>query len=238
MNFTKSGGVMEAMPGNPNRVAGPEPPPTRAEVQSRLRKRYVKMKRAGSRWVNIAGGIVILAGVLMGTVGGIVIAGTASATTPGWSRPVSIDSMPESVSCTSASFCVAVDNGGNAITWNGATWSSPQSVNEGYQLTSVSCTSASFCVAVDNGGNAITWNGATWSSPIEDSYDLNSVSCASSSFCVAVGAGGHVLSYNDASWSLPQLIDPYNANSSDITSVSCTSASFCVAVDNGGNAIT
>jgi hypothetical protein len=69
-----------------------------------------------------------------------------------------------SVSCLSPSFCAAVDNGGNAFTFNGSTWAAPvtidskaaKSVNEPVLifLMSVSCQSAGFCVAGDSTGNA------------------------------------------------------------------------------------
>ena len=34
-----------------------------------------------------------------------------------------------SVSCPSASFCVAVDAGGNALTFNGSSWSAPAKID-------------------------------------------------------------------------------------------------------------
>ena len=70
-----------------------------------------------------------------------------------------------SVSCPSASFCVAVDNAGNALTYNGSSWSSPSNIDGSSSINSVSCPSASFCIAVDNAGNALTYNGSSWSSP-------------------------------------------------------------------------
>jgi hypothetical protein len=104
-----------------------------------------------------------------------------------------------SVSCPSASFCAAVDDAGNALIWNGKSWSSPTSIDPynpttglGGDLLSVSCASASFCAAVDNSGRALTWNGTAWSSPqsIDTGSFLDSVSCASASFCVAGTLGG------------------------------------------------
>jgi hypothetical protein len=87
-----------------------------------------------------------------------------------WSDPVSIDSGSEltGVSCPSSTFCVAVDNGGNAFTYtgtavdqtgntytyNGYSWNPPDDVDNGNEFTQVSCHSATFRVAVDNNGNA------------------------------------------------------------------------------------
>ena len=86
-----------------------------------------------------------------------------------------------SVSCPTASFCAAVDASGNAFTYDGTSWSSPDSIDpNGNELTSVSCPTASFCAAVDGNGNVLTYNGTSWSLP--KSIDprngrLSSVSC-------------------------------------------------------------
>jgi len=116
-----------------------------------------------------------------------------------------------SVSCTSASACMAVGsllgvtyNQTLIEQWNGATWSivtSPNtSATHGNDLNGVSCISASNCTAVgtyDNGTAEQTlieqWNGATWSivtSPNTSatlSNILEGVSCISASNCTAVG---------------------------------------------------
>ncbi|MGO9753829.1 MAG: Ig domain-containing protein [Solirubrobacteraceae bacterium] len=75
---------------------------------------------------------------------------------PSWSAPKGIDDGHQlnSVSCPSSSFCAAVDNDGNLLTYTDGSWSSPSPT--GNQLKSVSCPSSSFCEAVgyDNkGGN-------------------------------------------------------------------------------------
>ena len=71
--------------------------------------------------------------------------------------------MLTGVSCTSASFCMAVgdyvNSGGHLQTlteaWNGKSWSlvSPANTNsnQSQRVTGVSCTSASFCMAVGYG---------------------------------------------------------------------------------------
>ncbi len=137
------------------------------------------------------------------------------------------------VSCTDTSFCMAVDEDGNALSYNGTTWSSPTSIDNGSGLTSVSCASSSFCMAVDQNGNSFSYNG-TWSSlaDIDGSRSINSVSCTSSSFCGAAASGGSSIIY-DGSWMSPISID----GSNDLSSLSCSDSSFCGAVDNDGNAI-
>jgi hypothetical protein len=59
------------------------------------------------------------------------------------------------VSCPSTSFCVAVSFAGNAVTYNGISWSAPATIDPGNELDTVSCFSSSFCAAVDDQGNAL-----------------------------------------------------------------------------------
>jgi serine/threonine protein kinase len=83
--------------------------------------------------------------------------GAGSTSQIAWSSPQSADPSGalNSSSCPSASFCVAVDENGNALTYNGTSWSQPQLVDRSGGFTSVSCTSATFLVAVDGRGNAL-----------------------------------------------------------------------------------
>jgi hypothetical protein len=164
--------------------------------------------------------------------------GAGTSGTGTWSRPKRIAQFePLFVSCPSANFCVAVDGGGNALTYNGKTWSAPKLISKSGYLDAVSCPSASFCVAVSPNGYAVTYNGKDWSAPklIDSLVIPESVSCPSVSFCVAVGSG-YAVTYNGKSWSPQKHIDsnPFPLPES----VSCVSASFCVAVDGGGNALT
>jgi hypothetical protein len=157
----------------------------------------------------------------------------------GWQQEAGIDSTKlTSVSCPSASFCVAVDNLGYALIYNGGSWSAPIDIDGANSLVSVSCPSASFCLAVDSTNNALTYNGSSWSAPakIDSSTDrLTSVPCASASFCAAVDNGENWLAYDGGSWSAPREID---TSGYALHSVSCASASFCAAVDGAGNAYT
>jgi hypothetical protein len=128
-----------------------------------------------------------------------------------WSAPTHIDTNPVSpscsfscvavtpfsVSCPSATFCAAVDENGNALTYNGTSWSAPTD-NSGGFLDSVSCPSATFCVAVDENGNALTYNGTSWSAPNHIDDGNASVSCPSASFCVTVSNNGDALTYTTA----------------------------------------
>ena len=140
-----------------------------------------------------------------------------------------------SVSCASVNFCVAVDERGNAVTYNGSTWSAPLDVDGSVGfLYSVSCPSSNFCAAVGD-GHVVTYNGSTWSTPLAlvsgSSSPPTAVSCPSANFCVAAIESGTAI-YNGSSWSATP------GGIAGFESVSCPSANFCAAVGNGGGADT
>ena len=147
---------------------------------------------------------IVLGGVVVSTPAGAVV--DSATIVPSPNAGTNYDEL-RSVSCVSASDCVAVGYTytGSAETltmvWNGTVWSVVSSPNAASDdlLVSVSCVSASDCVAVGrtNTGSAIetltiVWDGIDWSivsSPNAGTSDdaLNSVSCVSASDCVAVG---------------------------------------------------
>ncbi len=168
-----------------------------------------------------------------------------------WSTPQSIDpdggiATLTSVSCPSASFCMAVDQAGRALTWNGSSWLSLRIIDPNGGLSSVSCPSATSCVAVDTSGDALTWNGNSWSSPQSiDPFspstgtggDLTSVSCPTALFCAAVDASdGSLFLWNGTTWSA--ATDVGLTFTDNAASVSCPSASFCMVVDGDGQDVT
>src|SRR5258708_34713986 len=145
--------------------------------------------------------------------------------------------MP-SVSCSGASFCVAFDHHGRAVTYNGTNWSSPSVIDGSNQLNSVSCPNSTFCVAVDALGNELSFGGTSWRTRLVDSgKSLNSVSCPSSGFCAVVDSSGSVLfgTQSSNSWTNPQSVD---AGHGGLNSVSCAGSGFCAAVDSNGAALT
>jgi len=128
---------------------------------------------------------------------------------------------------------MAVDYNGNALSWNGTTWSAPTSVdppalNGGPGLTGISCPSSSFCMAVDDYGNALSWNGSTWSAPqaVDSGTPLAGISCAAVGSCLAVDANGNFLSFGNGTWS--PVITP-NPATGDFTAVSCPATTLCIA---------
>jgi hypothetical protein len=165
-----------------------------------------------------------------------------------WSAPTSLPSSAgeaESVSCTSATHCVAVADdtghsesvtGSGALTYNGSSWSAATAIDNESLLYSVSCASASFCAAVGGGpeelANALIYNGSSWSAPhTVDSrgVTVTSVSCPSVSFCAAVDWNGDALTYNGHSWSAPVHVASA-APADEVAAVSCASPWFCMAV--------
>ena len=172
------------------------------------------------------------------------------------------------VSCTSSTICVAVGFYVNsssvqqtlAETWNGTSWSTVSSPNEGSgpnELDGVSCTSSTNCVAVGFYTAVIvvnpdfppinviqtlveTWNGTSWSiisSPNAEAKldQLLGVSCSSSTSCVAVGfwAVGTTQTLIEAWNGTSWSLTPspgFQGNYDTLSDVSCTSSTICVAV--------
>jgi hypothetical protein len=162
-----------------------------------------------------------------------------------WSQPAALpsaDGQPDSVSCPTASFCMAVDaDDSSAFVFRDGTWRAAPPINDPdpnsrLGMASVSCPSPRFCAAIDNGSSAFTFNGTSWShaTAIDPGGRLSTVSCPTASFCAAVDYGPNVVTFNGASWSKPSAIDP----GSYLQAVSCASASFCVAIDRRGKAFT
>jgi hypothetical protein len=80
-----------------------------------------------------------------------------------WSPPADVDGSHtlNSVSCASRSFCVAVDQQGDALTFNGRSWSAPARIaGPNGELVSVSCAARAFCVAVGDAASADTGTSA------------------------------------------------------------------------------
>ncbi len=165
------------------------------------------------------------------------------------------------VSCTSATSCVAVGyyvDASNAEqtlveSWNGASWSTVSSPDDGSalnQLAGVSCTTAAACMAVGSstaGGTLVeSWNGASWAivsspDPGVAGNTLNAVSCTSATACMAVGRysnGTSLLtlteSWNGASWSVVSSPSP-GSNQNQLYGVSCTGSTACMAVGESEN---
>jgi hypothetical protein len=153
----------------------------------------------------------------------------------GWASPTSVDPSGgglSAVSCPTAAFCVAGDEDGNAVTYNGATWGSPTSVDpSGGGLRSLSCPTATFCAAADNAGDALLDHNTLWGAPTSLEIE-GSVSCASASFCAVVG-GGDAATTDGTTWNTYGLIA-----FAEFGSVSCPTDEFCALIDGSVSAST
>jgi hypothetical protein len=83
-----------------------------------------------------------------------------------WSPPRYIDGIGslDAISCPTATFCLAADDSGDVVTWDGSTWSSPRRVvpyptNYTTDGTSASCPSAQFCLVINGDGDYATFQG-------------------------------------------------------------------------------
>jgi hypothetical protein len=161
------------------------------------------------------------------------------------------------VTCTSASFCVAVGGGPAGVRtlaerWNGRSWAIQHTPNpsSGGGLAAVSCTSTIACTAVADLGAAMRWNGTKWTiqpTPSTGSAGslLNTVACTSASSCTAAGelansAGQAVVGtlaerWNGRSWHIqPTPVLPGLVLVNSFTAA-CPAQSTCIAAGGFGN---
>lgn len=163
-------------------------------------------------------------------LGGALVAGAPAASASqvyGFGLDAPLGTSVSSVSCASASFCVAV-GGAYAYAWDGSTWSSA-ALDNGHSLKAVDCISSSFCMAVDNAGYAKYYNGSSWN-PARTFADSNggiSVSCTSSTDCVAGTPNGPTYHWSGGLWS-----SGTSFNAGDY--VSCVSTGDCFGGDAAG----
>jgi hypothetical protein len=193
-----------------------------------------------NRWLRGSGGRAICAAI-------IALAFTAltpqTSLAASWAAPVHVaSSQLNGVSCPTSSFCMAVGEGGQALTYDGSSWSSATTIDGTNDLRAVSCPTSSFCAAVGDHGQIVTFDGTSWGTPLQLSppVNLTSVSCPIASFCVAagedyLGGGGTSTIYSGAAWTGPT---PLEQSFGALLSVSCTSASFCMATGGDEEAFT
>jgi hypothetical protein len=192
-------------------------------------------------------------------------AALAAASPLTWSEPevVEAGAVITSVSCPSASLCVAVDNKGQVFSSTepaagAGTWNSADVTEEKSGFASVSCPSASLCVAIDGAGNVWSTTDPTgaasgWSSAnITEGAGFGGqakVSCASASLCVIAPAGERQISFElyafvyvssnptggKAAW--PERVGIDGAFHG-LDAVSCLSAPMCVAAGGRGDVVT
>ncbi|HEU5269151.1 MAG TPA: hypothetical protein VFU36_04440 [Jatrophihabitans sp.] len=143
------------------------------------------------------------------------------------------NSLLTDVSCTSASFCMALagagnTGGGRAFRYDGSSWSAAFSSNAAQNA--LSCVSPTFCMGV--GGHSVSsYDGTQWSAPddVAPNEGLTSISCASVSFCVAVSFQGRAYRFNGTGWDTGTVL---NAQA-ETSAVSCPTSTFCMAWADG-----
>ncbi len=150
---------------------------------------------------------------------------------PTWGAVSALGPTLSSISCSTASTCIAV-GGGNGYGYTGSAWLASSSVDGANTLDSVSCATPSFCVGGDSAGNAVfaQVNGTGISAG-----PLSSISCPASNMCVADGTNNIILTSNNPinpfSWTMETL----PSGVSDLFGVSCGSTSVCFAVGQGSS---
>jgi hypothetical protein len=135
-----------------------------------------------------------------------------------------------SMTCTSATFCVAGDQNERTLQWDGKNWSSPKGLKDLGDSFAVSCTSRTFCLAFGSVTNAtLTWNGRSWRYRDFDGInDYGVVSCRSPVNCVAVDGVGQAQRWNANGWE--QVATVEQVPQDFVQAISCSSDGFCEAV--------
>jgi Protein kinase domain len=151
----------------------------------------------------------------------------------------------QSISCVTSSFCMAVDDAGNAFTYTHSSWSvayqivNSNSADNNEVLVSVSCATTTFCAAVSESGNVYIYPDGGWSPGRQEGF--TSVSCLAVNFCFAVGdgidyySGGEYAYSDDGSWHTTGPSYSYSTDSY-YTDISCPNRRFCMATDDSGDA--
>ncbi|MDQ6779220.1 MAG: hypothetical protein M3071_24020 [Actinomycetota bacterium] len=162
-----------------------------------------------------------------------------------WSSPASIDKRALiALRCPTASFCVAIDSGGNILTTRaplaGASGWKRSHVDKG--LTALACPSTKLCVAVDFNGFVLAsrhpaGGAKAWTRTLVDTVtprELSAIACRSS-LCVTGDNQGNVFASTNVTggnhaWRHIAL--PSNGDSpGTLSGFSCPLKSLCVGVD-------
>ena len=153
----------------------------------------------------------------------------------------------DALSCPSASFCIAAENGSGRFRYAtspaSATWTLKEMTGSeaATAMKGVHCLTSSFCAMVDNKGNVYVANSAekvqsaSWTKTnVDGTTALNGIACMSTSLCVAVDTAGNTLrlAINFLGTATATKRDIGNAN--ELTAVTCPTSTRCVTVDNQG----
>lgn len=142
-----------------------------------------------------------------------------------------------SVSCGTSTSCLAVDATGNALRWNGSSWTTRHRVvGASTGFTDVSCPTSTWCYATIGGGPdgsalGTRYRNGRWDPvrPISTTTTgaATTISCTSPTFCLAAGQfrKGVYLVYTGITWSPSDVAGPAGLAWAPAT---CASPTFCV----------
>ncbi len=159
---------------------------------------------------------------------------SAFAAEPAWQAPHHVPQpvhvVDRSISCVTASWCMAVDSLGHGQRFDGRGWRTPTPASHHYgYLNDVSCPSTRFCMAV--GPYAyVVHRPAGWSEPRTLPITGGAVSCTSASFCLVVDSAGHSARWNGRHWGDVRLINRHHP----MEQISCGSPTMCLAAGGTG----
>jgi hypothetical protein len=119
-----------------------------------------------------------------------------------WSAPKDLASGTDRsavVSCATTTMCVAVDEGGVSVRFDGSSWR-PLSASQTYSLSTVvdlACPATTFCAGLLNDGSVASFNGASWNQAAQETGlyqvsgkpfdELRELECPSMYACVVAG---------------------------------------------------
>ncbi len=154
--------------------------------------------------------------------------------------------IANSISCVTATSCVAGSNSNMVSTFNGVSWTTVTPFLLGANGVLVSCV-ATTCVANDSNAQAVSSSVpfTTWSTPgtITIPSQINGVSCyavLASAACQAVDNDGFSVALTLGTNGVPlytpstTVFDPPHV----LSSVTCASATYCIAGDTAGETVT
>jgi Zn-dependent metalloprotease len=152
----------------------------------------------------------------------------------------------DALSCPSASFCIAAENGWGRFRYStspaSATWTLKElGEAEATAMKGVSCVSSSFCAMVDSKGNVYVANtsekvqSTSWTKTnVDGTTALNGIACMSTTLCVAVDTAGNTLRLVIDAFAKATATKRDIGNANELTGVTCPTSTKCVAVDNQG----
>lgn len=139
--------------------------------------------------------------------------------------PMPTQGWLSSVSCSSPRYCLALDTYGNAMSYDGTSWSPPARMTGGRVASGrVSCPADGAC-AVVSGGLPLRWDGRAWQDMGHPAGNLADISCPTSTVCVAGDEYGRAFRWSGGVWSPPVRVS--KGTWQGIRRVSCPTTSMC-----------